>query len=63
VARNEAFDCTVYGIAALEALIRLRRVNLSKVAPPVPIQRAGEPAQGQTKTKERRIVNRQFGTR
>lgn len=57
-ARNEAFDCVVYSFAALEALRRLRRCDLSKIAPPVPVsQEQPKPQQTQGRT----VVKRNFG--
>ena len=56
-ARNESWDCTVYGMAALEALKRLRRIDVSKIAPPVPASAEPKPEQ----RRERTVVKRSFG--
>lgn len=57
-ARNEAFDCSVYGFAAMEALRRLKRVDLSKVQPPVPRDQKPEE---KTAAVGRKVVARSFG--
>lgn len=60
-ARNESFDCVVYGMAALEALRKIRRVDLAKLAPPVKADQQDKPPQPKTAT--RTIVKRKFGSR
>lgn len=56
--RNEAWDCTVYGMAALEALRKLKRVDLARLSAPVP--REKQPEQEQA---GRRVTKRVFGKR
>jgi phage terminase large subunit GpA-like protein len=58
-ARNESFDCTVYGMAALEALKKIRRLTLAKMIPPVRIAE-DKPA---SKPNGRTIVKRSIGRR
>ncbi len=60
-ARNEAWDCTVYGMAALEGLRRTRRVDLSKLQPPVP--KPTDQAQQPPVRQQRTVVKRSFGSR
>jgi phage terminase large subunit GpA-like protein len=57
-ARNESFDCMVYGIAAMEALRKIRRIDPARLQPPVPIEGDRPPAQ---KSKIRTVVKRAFG--
>lgn len=56
-ARNESWDCMVYSSAALEALRRLRRLDLSRITPPV--QPESKPDASQK--RERTVVKRVFG--
>lgn len=56
-ARNETFDCTVYGWAALEALRKLKRVNLARLSPPTP----REPKSEAPQPRVRKVVKRVFG--
>ncbi len=59
-ARNESWDCMVYGFAALEALQRLKRINLASVHPPTP--REARPEKKAAR-KERKVVRRSFGVK
>jgi len=55
-ARNEAWDCAVYGYAAMEGMKKIKRLNLSKLQPPVPVKK-----EDSEKTKKRKVVKRVFG--
>ncbi|WP_294348461.1 phage terminase large subunit family protein [Prosthecochloris sp.] len=59
-ARNEAWDCMVYGFAALEALQRLKFVKLATVSPPAP--REPQPEKKAAR-RERRVKRRSFGVK